>query len=221
MNTASISARVESLREEIRLIQNQERFYQALKRDSFEQMAAHARRELRLLDIQTELRKLQRREHGRRKESPPVHSWALLVRHFATVTGERLNEARQIIQQSGGDLREGGFQTSASKFAGTTGIQGEQRTQLRGEMLRTYKERIKRGEVRLHKEVVTENQTVQVPVTREELVVERTPASGPAATAEIGRDQEVRVPLSEERVRVEKQPVVNEEVRVGKRPGSD
>jgi hypothetical protein len=61
MNTASISARVESLREEIRLIQDQERFYQALKRDSFEQMAAHARRELRLLDIQTELRKLQRR----------------------------------------------------------------------------------------------------------------------------------------------------------------
>lgn len=30
-------------------------------------------------------------------------------------------------------------------------------------------------------------------------------------------DQEIRVPLSEERVRVEKKPVVNEEVRVGKR----
>jgi uncharacterized protein (TIGR02271 family) len=82
--------------------------------------------------------------------------------------------------------------------------------------LRTHKERVQRGEVRLRKDVVTETQNVQVPVTREELVIERTPGSG-QVTGEIGRDQEIRVPLSEERVRVEKQPVVNEEVRVGKR----
>ena len=92
-----------------------------------------------------------------------------------------------------------------------------QRIQLRGEMLRTHKERVQRGEVRLRKEVITENETVQVPVTREELVVERTAGSGQPVSGEIGRDQEIRVPLSEERVRVEKQPVVNEEVRVGKR----
>jgi uncharacterized protein (TIGR02271 family) len=133
-----------------------------------------------------------------------------------TVTGDRLDEARDILQRNGGDLRESGFETSGS-IAGTTGIQGEQRIQLRGEMLRTYKERVQRGEVRFRKDVVTENQTVQVPVTREELVVERTSGSGQPASGGIGRDQEVRVPLSEERVRVEKQPVVNEEVRVGKR----
>jgi uncharacterized protein (TIGR02271 family) len=74
----------------------------------------------------------------------------------------------------------------------------------------------KRGEVRLRKDVVTESQTVEVPVTREELVIERVPASGQEnVTGEIGTDQEIRVPLSEERVRVEKQPVVKEEVRVG------
>jgi uncharacterized protein (TIGR02271 family) len=133
-----------------------------------------------------------------------------------TVTGDRLNEARDILQRNGGDLRESGFETSGS-IAGTTGIQGEQRIQLRGEMLRTYKERVQRGEVRLRKDVVTENQTVQVPVTREELVVERTSGSGQPVSGGIGRDQEIRVPLSEERVHVEKQPVVNEEVRVGKR----
>ena len=47
--------------------------------------------------------------------------------------------------------------------------------------------------------------------------MERVPASGAAATGEIGTDQEIRVPLSEERVRTEKQPVVTHEVRVGKR----
>jgi uncharacterized protein (TIGR02271 family) len=132
------------------------------------------------------------------------------------VMGDRINEAREILQRNGGDLRESGFETSGSA-AGTTGVQAEQRIQLRGEMLRTYKERVQRGEVRLRKDVITENQTVQVPVTREELVVERTPGSGQPVSGGIGRDQEIRVPLSEERVRVEKQPVVNEEVRVGKR----
>jgi uncharacterized protein (TIGR02271 family) len=58
---------------------------------------------------------------------------------------------------------------------------------------------------------------MSVPVTREELVIERTPASGQAASGDIGRDEEIRVPLSEERARAEKQPVVTEEVRVGKR----
>lgn len=75
---------------------------------------------------------------------------------------------------------------------------------------------MKRGEVKLRKDVITEKKTVEVPVTREELVIERTPASGEPA-GEIGTDKEIRVPLSEERARVEKQPVVNEEVRVGKR----
>ncbi len=148
-----------------------------------------------------------------------------------TVTGNRLEEARRILQESGGDLRESGFEgsTSTSRSAATarntataTGNTpntdvGERRIQLRGEMLRTYKDRVQRGEVRLRKEVVTENRNVEVPVTHEEIVIERTAGQGRAATGEIGTGEEIRVPLSEERVRVEKQPVVNEEVRVGKR----
>lgn len=144
-----------------------------------------------------------------------------------TVRGERIAEARRILQEYGGDLRESGFESnvipgseSARGNLGTAsnrvGVEGERRIQLRGEMLRTYKERVQRGEVTLRKEVITENQSVNVPVSREELVIERTPGTG-RATGEIGTGEEVRVPLSEERVRVEKQPVVNEEVRVGKR----
>ncbi len=151
-----------------------------------------------------------------------------------TVTGTRVDEARRIIQDNGGDLREEGFDTSSSLERG--GVPAKQRTgtsvstdvdtgerniQLRGEILRTYKERVQRGEVRLRKEVVTQNQTVEVPLTREELVIERTAGTGQTATGDIGTDEEVRVPLSEERVRVDKQPVVTEEVRVGKRQVQD
>lgn len=133
---------------------------------------------------------------------------------LVSVTGTRIQEARRILERAGGDLRESGFQSAGT---GTASGTDERRIQLRGEVLRTYKERVQRGEVRLRKEVVTENQTISVPVTREELVVERMPGSGQRATGDIGTDEEVRVPLSEEHARVEKQPVVNEEVRVGKR----
>jgi uncharacterized protein (TIGR02271 family) len=139
---------------------------------------------------------------------------------LVSVTGPRIEEARPILQNAGGDLRETGFET-ASPSGGTeaSGPEQDYRIQLRGEVLRTFKERVERGEVRLRKEVVTENKTVEVPVTREELVVERVPVSGQEAAkaGEIGSDKEIRVPLSEERARVEKQPIVSEEVRVGKR----
>jgi uncharacterized protein (TIGR02271 family) len=97
------------------------------------------------------------------------------------------------------------------------------RVQLFGEVLRVHKERVNRGEVRLRKDVITESQTVEVPITREELVLERVAVSGdtPAPSANIGRDQEIRVPLAEDRVRVEKVPVVKEEVLVGKRDVAD
>src|SRR5256885_6644657 len=132
-----------------------------------------------------------------------------------------MSEARTILQLDGGECRQSRFENASSArsmraASGVSGTEGDRRIQLRGEMLRTHKERVQRGEVQLRKDVVTQNQNIQVPVTREELVIERTPGSG-QVSGEIGRDQEVRVPLSEERVRVEKQPVVNEEVRVGKR----
>jgi uncharacterized protein (TIGR02271 family) len=77
---------------------------------------------------------------------------------------------------------------------------------------------ISRGEVRLRKEVVTETQTVQVPVTREELVIERRPVDqATPATGSIG-ESEIRIPLSEERASVDTSTVVREEVAVGKKP---
>jgi negative regulator of sigma E activity len=62
MDSPAIAARVESLREEITIIRNQELFYQRRSRHSYEEIRAHARRELRLLDIQAALRRLLRDE---------------------------------------------------------------------------------------------------------------------------------------------------------------
>jgi len=99
------------------------------------------------------------------------------------------------------------------------GQQDVQNIQLLGEVLRVHKDRVNRGEVVIRKDIITETQNVQVPVTREELVVERRDVSGETpARGSIGENQELRIPLSEETASVDKGTVVREEVAVGKRP---
>ena len=66
----------------------------------------------------------------------------------------------------------------------------------------------------------TEHKTIDVPVEREEVVIEPRPASGHAASGEI-RDEEIRIPVKEEKVNVSKDTVVKEEVSVGKRKVQD
>jgi uncharacterized protein (TIGR02271 family) len=73
-------------------------------------------------------------------------------------------------------------------------------------------------EATITKEPVTETKTVEVPVTHEEISVERRPASGSTATTAPERPvqskTETKVPLKQEEVRVTKQPYVKEEVSV-------
>ena len=92
--------------------------------------------------------------------------------------------------------------------------------QLREERLNVDKTSVKTGEVRVGKRVVTEHKTIDVPVEREEVVIERRPASGRAAGGDIA-EEEIVVPVKEERITVTKHPVVTEEVSVGKRKVQD
>jgi uncharacterized protein (TIGR02271 family) len=88
------------------------------------------------------------------------------------------------------------------------------------EKLRVEKTPVKTGEVQVRKEVHTEHKTIDVPVTREEVVVERRPASGQTVSGKTGAEQ-IRIPVSEEQVSVQKQTVAKEEVTVGKRKVQD
>lgn len=142
--------------------------------------------------------------------------------------GERLGEALEIIEDHDGDVRTSGFEAEGIASSGSnmgvarTGETDERRIQLRGEMLRAVKQRVEKGEIRLRKDIVTENQTISVPVTREEVVVERV-STGEAQplSGKIGDETEIRVPVSEERVSVVKEPVVTGEVRVRKQAIQD
>jgi len=85
------------------------------------------------------------------------------------------------------------------------------------EHLHATKTPVQTGEVQVRKEVHTEHQTMNVPVTREEVVIERRPASGHASTSDLKPGEEIRIPVKEEKVHVTKEAVVKEEVSVGKR----
>jgi len=92
---------------------------------------------------------------------------------------------------------------------------------LREEQLVVNKERVQTGQVEIGKRVVEEQKTMDVPVTREEVVIERRPVNQPS-DAPIGEDaRTIQVPVMGERVDVEKRTIVTEEVGVQRRVEQD
>jgi uncharacterized protein (TIGR02271 family) len=90
--------------------------------------------------------------------------------------------------------------------------------QLREEELIARKRSVEAGAVNLRTEVVSEQRTLDVPVTHEEVVIERHAVDRRPSDRPIGETSEtISVPVHEEQVTVDKQAVVYEEVNVGKR----
>ena len=147
-------------------------------------------------------------------------------RTLVTVKADsRYTEARDILRRHGAydhDNRTAATATSAAATHAPVGAArattaGGQSVKVHEEHLEAHKQPVNAGEVRVRKEVVTEHQTINVPTTREEVVIERRPASGHASASDIRPGEEVRIPVKEERVNVTKEAVVTEEVNVGKR----
>jgi uncharacterized protein (TIGR02271 family) len=94
----------------------------------------------------------------------------------------------------------------------------DQTLELREEELTARKHSVETGHVAIGKDVVSEQRTMDVPVTREEVTIERhavdrRPSDGPIDE----RGKTISIPVHEEHVTAEKQAVVYEEVEVGKR----
>jgi uncharacterized protein (TIGR02271 family) len=130
----------------------------------------------------------------------------------------RLSEAQEILELNGGyDMESGRERSAVAQTGRAAGLEGERTLEAREEQLRIRKRPVQTGEAEVYKEVTTERRSVEVPVKKEELVIERHSVGRQPASGPVGENQRVRVPLSEERVDVEKEPVVTERVAVGKR----
>jgi len=136
----------------------------------------------------------------------------------------RYDEAVAILRRFGGyDMSTPTAATASAATASATTprrAEGGQSVQLKEERLHAHKEPVTTGEVHVRKEVVTEQKHIDVPVEREEVVIERRPAAGRAPAGDI-RAEEIRIPVREEKVHVGKESVVTEEVDVSKRKVRD
>jgi uncharacterized protein (TIGR02271 family) len=143
----------------------------------------------------------------------------------------RLSEVQAILRDHGGRDMRGDFERTAAPPGGradvglradtSSGAEGRRTLEAREEEVRIRKRPVKAGEAEVHKEVHTEHRTVDVPVKKEELVIERHSVGRHPASGPVGSNERVRVPLSEEQVEVEKTPVVTEQVSVGKRTAEE
>jgi len=118
-----------------------------------------------------------------------------------TESGEFRGHGRNVegVSQPGSDLED----------------EDELRVRRSEEELRVGTREREAGAVNVRKRVRTERERMRVPKRREEVSVERIPGRGVAAEGEIG-DEEIRMPVVEEEVVVEKRPVVKEELRIRK-----
>lgn len=79
--------------------------------------------------------------------------------------------------------------------------------------------RVSTSEATITKEPTSETKTMEVPVTHEELSVERRSASGSSTGQKpVQSKTEVKIPVNKEEVQVTKEPYVKEEVVVKKKP---
>ena len=98
------------------------------------------------------------------------------------------------------------------------GTEEESTIQLTEEKLDVSK-RTSESQATITKEPVTETKTVEVPVTHEEVTIERRPASGQTeAQTPVSSTEDVTIPVKKEEVEVTKTPYVKEEVVVKKKP---
>jgi uncharacterized protein (TIGR02271 family) len=137
-----------------------------------------------------------------------------LYRHYGLTGGRTATDGRRDIVDEPGTV---GHDTS-----GPTTDEAMTRSE---ENLRVGTETVQTGRARLRKHVVTENQQVTVPVTREEVTLEREPITetnrGEAYDGPAISEEEHEVTLHAERPVVDVEAVAVERVRLGKETVTD
>jgi len=125
-------------------------------------------------------------------------------------------------EHAGGETPHRHSETDELAAHGQRRERDDRTVELREEELQARTDTVETGRVNIGKEIVEETQTLDVPVTREEVTIERHPIERRPADGGIGEgDATLRVPVREEQVSVDKRTVVTEEISVGKRQLQD
>lgn len=130
---------------------------------------------------------------------------------------------RQLLTSYGATIEERGSKLYEQERLQTDRREGDDITvmELREEQFSVDKERVQIGEVHLRKEIVEETRTVEMPLMHEELVIETrtlagTSRAGVLTPTDIGDTREIRIPVSEEQIHIERTVAPREEVRISR-----
>ena len=143
-----------------------------------------------------------------------------ILRNYGAYDYDQRDSQRS--QGTAENIPAGGYGIAGRDMAKQENVSGQYATAgqslpLREERLRVRKQTVSTGEVRLYKDVVTEQQDINVPVNREEVIVERHPGKGEVSDTPIGQEEIIRIPLYKDQVSINKVPVETGEVVIGKR----
>ncbi|GKU24960.1 YsnF/AvaK domain-containing protein [Clostridium folliculivorans] len=116
-----------------------------------------------------------------------------------------------------GDDENTSSKATSSAAGNTKQDKNDARVELRKEEINVSKNKVQKGEVELGKEIVEDHKCMDVPVSHEEVVIDRKTLNNQVCDTPIKEQQSIRIPVSEERVDVTKNTVVTGEVTAHKR----
>ncbi|MFC5714129.1 YsnF/AvaK domain-containing protein [Thalassorhabdus alkalitolerans] len=88
--------------------------------------------------------------------------------------------------------------------------------ELREEEIDVHKHRAETGDVTLHKDIIEEEKEINVPVSHDQVVIERKAVNHEPSEEPIGKEETIQIPVTAEKLDVDKHTVVTGEVSAHK-----
>ncbi|MCD8824274.1 DUF2382 domain-containing protein [Mammaliicoccus sciuri] len=173
-------------------------------------------------DVETERSSLNYNKPNESVEPPTSNETTTRESNFSSSQDEQDTNVHASEQSYNNDTQDNNVgETSYNNETQDNNVD-EESVQLHEERLNVDKENVETGEASVDKHVVEEEQEFDVPVEREEVTIERRPVNEKVdEDFNANDDDSLHIPLHEERVKVDKENVVSEEIVIKKNKVQD
>ncbi|MEB6257426.1 DUF2382 domain-containing protein [Mammaliicoccus sciuri] len=173
-------------------------------------------------DVETERSSLNYNKPNESVEPPTSNETTTRESNFSSSQDEQDTNVHASEQSYNNDTQDNNVgETSYNNETQDNNVD-EESVQLHEERLNVDKENVETGEASVDKHVVEEEQEFDVPVEREEVTIKRRPVNEKVdEDFNANDDDSVHIPLHEERVKVDKENVVSEEIVIKKNKVQD
>ncbi|MCD8881526.1 DUF2382 domain-containing protein [Mammaliicoccus sciuri] len=173
-------------------------------------------------DVETERSSLNYNKPNESVEPPTSNETTTRESNFSSSQDEQDTNVHASEQSYNNDTQDNNVDETSYNNETQDNNVDEESVQLHEERLNVDKENVETGEASVDKHVVEEEQEFDVPVEREEVTIERKPVNEKIdEDFNANDDDSVHIPLHEERVKVDKENVVSEEIVIKKNKVQD